>query len=64
MRIVIELPDLQAEELRAEAKRLGVNPEELAAAAVADLVDRAEADFRSAASHVLAKNRELYRRIR
>lgn len=62
-RIVIELFDAQAEKLRAEAQRLGVRPEELAVAAVADLVDRVDADFRSAASHVLVKNRELYRRI-
>lgn len=63
MRIVIELPDPQAEKLRVEAQRLGVRPEELATAAVVDLVDRADADFRSAASHVLAKNRELYRHL-
>lgn len=63
MRIVIELPDLQAEKLRAEAQRLGVRPEELATAAVVDLVARPDADFRSAVNHVLAKNRELYRRI-
>lgn len=63
MRIVIELPDPQAEKLRTEAQRLGVRPEELATAAVVDLVNLADADFRSATSLVLAKNRELYRRI-
>lgn len=63
MRIAIELPDSQAEKVRAEAQRQGVRPEELAAAAVVDFVDRVDADFQSTASHVLAKNRELYRRI-
>lgn len=62
MRIVIELPDPKAEKLRAEAQRLGVRPEELATAAVVDLVNRV-ADFQTVASHVLAKNWELYRRI-
>lgn len=63
MRIPIELPDAQAEKLRGEAQRLGVRPEDLATAAVVDLLNREASDFDSAAKHVLQKNRELYRRL-
>jgi hypothetical protein len=63
MRIAIELPEAQAEQLRGEARRLGVEPQELAKAAVLDLLHRQPADFQSAAAYVLEKNRELYRRL-
>jgi hypothetical protein len=63
MRIPIELPELQADKLRAQAQRLGVQPEDLATAAVLDLLNRETDDFDSAARYVLEKNRELYRRL-
>lgn len=63
MRISIELPESQVDKLRGEAKRLGVRSEDLAAAAVVDLLNRQAADFDSAAKHVLEKNRELYQRL-
>jgi hypothetical protein len=40
-----------------------VAPEELARAAVADLLSAQREDFRTAASYVLRKNEELYRRL-
>jgi hypothetical protein len=42
---------------------LGISPEQLASAAVADLVERPADDFTRAASKVLSKNAELYRRL-
>jgi hypothetical protein len=63
MKLAIELSDQQAERLREEASRLGVEPEQLALAAVADLIAAEGPDFDSAARRVLEKNRELYRRL-
>jgi hypothetical protein len=40
-----------------------VAPEELARAAVADLLSAQREDFRTAANYVLRKNEELYRRL-
>jgi hypothetical protein len=63
MKVAIELPPAQAVQLETEAKRLGVPLEELARAAVTDLLAAPDASFQEAASRVLAKNRELYRRL-
>jgi hypothetical protein len=63
MRLAFELPQAQAEKLRDEAKRLGLAPEELARAALADLLSTPDAEFRAAADRVLQKNQELYRRL-
>jgi len=63
MKIAIELNTAQVESLKAIAASLGVNAEELAQAAVADLVSANADDFESAAARVLEKNRELYRRV-
>ena len=63
MKVAIELSQAQADRLREEATRLGVTPEELARAAVADLLSAQREDFRTAADYVLRKNEELYRRL-
>ncbi len=63
MKVAIELSQPQADRLREEAERLGVAPEDLARAAVADLLSGQREDFRSAADYVLRKNEELYRRL-
>ena len=63
MKLSIDLSAVQAERLRAEAERLGLTPEELARAAVADLLASADEDFEAAAARVLKKNEELYRRL-
>ena len=62
MMVSIEISEDQAEKLSAEAERLGLTPEQLARAAVVDLLDRQD-DFRAAASYVLEKNAELYKRL-
>jgi antitoxin FitA len=63
MKVAIELSQPQVDRLREEAERLGVAPEELARAAVADLLSAQREDFRTAAAYVLRKNGELYRRL-
>ncbi len=63
MKIAIELSGAQADCLRERAKRLGLQPEDLARAAVADLLANGDEDFEAAAAHVLQKNAELYERL-
>ncbi len=63
MKLAIELPPAQADKLRAEATRLGLSPEDLARAAVSDLLSTPDADFQDVARHVLAKNQDLYKRL-
>jgi hypothetical protein len=63
MKIALELPSAQAEVLRQEAHRLAVSPEDLARAVLADLLSAPDSDFRAAATRVLGKNQELYRRL-
>jgi hypothetical protein len=63
MKIAIDLSPAQSEQLEAIAASLGVPAEQLAQAAVTDLIDASAADFDDAASRVLEKNRELYRRL-
>ncbi|HEV8640682.1 MAG TPA: DNA-binding protein [Methylomirabilota bacterium] len=58
-----DLSPAQAERLRQEAERLGLAPEDLARAAVADLLGTRDEDFEAAAKRVLQKNEELYRRL-
>ena len=63
MKLAIELPPARADKLREEADRLGLTPEDLARAAVSDLLGTPDAAFRTAAERVLQKNRELYKRL-
>jgi len=63
MKVAIELPPGQVTQLENEAKRLGVSVEDLARAAVTDLLAAPDAAFQAAATRILAKNLELYRRL-
>ncbi len=63
MKLTIDLSPMQTERLRQEAERLGLAPEELARAAIADLLATPDAEFKRAADRVLQKNEELYRRL-
>jgi len=63
MKVAIELPSAQATQLENEAKRLGVSIEELARAAVTDLLAAPDAAFQAAAERILAQNLDLYRRL-
>jgi hypothetical protein len=63
MKLSIDLSPAQADQLRLEAERLGLTPEDLARAAISDLLTTAGDDFKAAADRVLRKNEELYRRL-
>ncbi len=63
MKVAFELPPAQADRLRQEAARLGLAPDELAKAAISDLLATQAPDFEAAARRVLDRNRELYRRL-
>jgi hypothetical protein len=63
VKVSIELSEEQANILQDAADRLGLRPEELAQASLADLLGWLQADFQKAAGYVLNKNEELYRRL-
>ena len=63
MKIAIELNQTQSEQLQSIAASLGVKAEDLAQAALSDFVSAGADDFEFAASRVLDKNRELYKRL-
>ncbi len=63
MHFAIELPPAQADKLRAEAQRLGLSPEDLARAALTDLLSTPDAEFQDVARRVLTKNQDLYKRL-
>jgi hypothetical protein len=63
MKFSVEVTGTQEHQLAETARRLNVPPEELALAAVRDLLAQNEADFERAASRVIEKNKELYRRL-
>jgi len=63
MRLAIELPPAQADKLRAEAERLGLSAEELARAALTDLLSTPDPEFQDVARRVVTKNQDLYKRL-
>ena len=63
MTISIKLPDDAERRLAEAAERLNVRAEDLAAAAIDDLVAPSDDAFQTAATRVLAKNRDLYHRL-
>lgn len=63
MKLALELKPAEAERLRMEAARLGLTPEDLARAALSDLLTEPSADFAAAARRVISKNQELYKRL-
>jgi len=63
VKLSIDLSAAQAEQLRLEAERLGLTAEDLARAAIVDLLGSTGDDFAIAAQRILKKNEELYRRL-
>ena len=63
MRLTFDVSESQETQLASLAERLNVSVEQLAAAALRDLLDRREAAFDAAAAYVSEKNAELYRRL-
>ncbi len=61
MRVAIDLTDEQLAQLRDQASALAVRAEDLARAAVVDLVTKPPEDFKAVAERVLARNAGLYR---
>ena len=64
VKITVELSGPQEGHLLEVARRLNVAVEDLAAAAVRDLLAQPDAAFQQALQRVLEKNRELYERLR
>jgi hypothetical protein len=63
MPISLNLPPDAERRLAEVAKRLNVPLNDLASAAVRDLVAQPAPDFEAVAQRILEKNRELYRRL-
>jgi hypothetical protein len=63
MRISIDVTGADERALSELSQRLNVPPDELAAAALSDLLSRRGEELESAAKRVLEKNRELDRRL-
>ncbi len=63
MKLSIDLNDVQIGLLRRTAAKLGVPVEDLARAAVSDLLVAEDDEFAEAARRVLEKNKELYKRL-
>ena len=64
MSLSVDLDEEQSRRLEERARQLDVDPREPARAAVNDLLTQPADDFQRAATFVLEKNRELYRRLR
>ena len=63
MKISVDLSQAEIKCLEARATHLGVRPEDLARAALSDLLAHPKEDFEKSAQAVLEKNEELYRRL-
>lgn len=63
MTLHLELDEQQVQRLQDAARRLNVSVNDLAKAAINDLLARPDDDFDRAATRVLNKNVELYRRL-
>jgi len=63
MTLNLELDAQQVRRLQEAARRLNVSVHDLAKAAINDLLAKSDGDFDRAATRVLNKNAELYRRL-
>lgn len=63
MTLNLELDEQQVQRLQEAARRLNVSVHDLAIAAINDLLAKSDDDFDRAATRVLNKNAELYRRL-
>ena len=61
--ITINLTDEHLSRLKEIAARFGLTPEELARVSIEELIAQPDEKFECAASYVLKKNAELYRRL-
>lgn len=63
MTLNLELDEQQVRRLQEVASRLSVSVDDLAKAAINDLLAKSDQDFERAATRVLEKNAELYKRL-
>ncbi len=63
MTLNLDLDEQQARRLQDAARRHIVSVSDLAKAAINDLIAKPESDFERAATRVLKKNAELYKRL-
>lgn len=63
IQVTVEFAEEQAEGLEEEARRRGVSLEELVRAQALQVLDTRDREFEAALESVLARNRELYRRL-
>jgi antitoxin FitA len=61
--ITINIPDEQLQKLQQLARDSQVSPEDLLLVNIKHWLDRPQDEFAQAASYVLKKNAELYRRL-
>ena len=61
--ITIQIEDAKASLLREKAEKYGLRPEQLVTASVEDLIGQPDPDFEAVVKRVLAKNKDLYRRL-
>ncbi|MBO3458799.1 DNA-binding protein [Aetokthonos hydrillicola Thurmond2011] len=61
--ITIKITDQQLQKLQGLAQTLGISIEELLSASLENLLNSPKHEFNQAASYVLQKNAELYRRL-
>ena len=63
MTLNLELDEQQVRRLQEAARRLNVSVNDLAKAAINELLAKPDDDFERAAARVLEKNAELYKRL-
>lgn len=63
VKLALDLSEAESEALLARAKTLGVAPEDLARAALAEALSSPSDEFRARAEELLRRNAELYRRL-
>jgi antitoxin FitA len=61
--ITINIPDEQMQKLQVMAQESGISAEDLLRATIENWLNHSHDDFAQAASYVLKKNAELYRRL-
>lgn len=61
--ITINIPDEQMQKLQKMAQESGISAEDLLRATIENWLNHSHSDFVQAASYVLKKNAELYRRL-
>jgi hypothetical protein len=61
--LTISLPEDRLQQLKEQAARFRIAPEELVRASIEELLTRPDEEFQRALTYVLTKNAELYQRL-